>query len=72
MPLHLLDSALFANSQAFLKDYFHYILFFKCSFFFKIVHYYVDMSYFHKIAVFGDKTFVNDSTDVLYVSKRIL
>ena len=43
MPLYLLDSVLFTNSQAFLKAYFIYILLYKCILFFlKIVHYYVN------------------------------
>ena len=42
MSLHLLDSALFANSQAFLKAYFYYILFLMYPFIFEIVHCYVD------------------------------
>ena len=56
--LHSLDSALFANSQSFLKDYVIYIYFSKVSFLFqnstslcqqnRIL---VDMSYFLKIAV---------------------
>ena len=60
MPLHSLDSVLFANSQAFLMAYFIYILFLKCrlSFLFQNStrlcrqnRIFVDMSYLLKIAV---------------------